>query len=33
MLFYRIDATDRTDTECIYVFAADGSLLENAWCH
>jgi hypothetical protein len=31
MLFYRVDATDRTDTERIYVFAADGTLLEIAW--
>ena len=31
LLFYRVDATDRTDTECIYVFANDGSLLEIAW--
>jgi hypothetical protein len=31
MLFYRVDATDRTDTECIYVFSADGTLIEVAW--
>jgi hypothetical protein len=31
VLFYRVDATDRTDTECIYIFGSDGSLLEIAW--
>jgi hypothetical protein len=31
MVFYRVIATDRTDTECIYVFAPDGRLLEIAF--
>jgi len=31
LLFYRVDATDRTDTEWIYVFAVDGTLLEVSW--
>ena len=31
LLFYRVDATDRSDTEYIYVFAADGTLLAILW--
>ncbi len=31
LLFYRVKATDRTDTQCIYVFGSDGYLLEIAW--
>ncbi len=30
-IFFIIDATDRTDTRCIYVFDADGQLLEVAF--
>jgi hypothetical protein len=30
-IFFRVDATDRSDTECIYVFDHDGALLEIAW--
>jgi hypothetical protein len=28
IVFYVVDATDRTDTRCIYVFSSEGELLE-----
>lgn len=28
LIFYVVDATDRTDTRCIYVFSPEGELLE-----